>query len=251
VTAEPTHSGNRSPNRPLEYAAQGEMSRHPALAQKGLQLAQEPSGCYLPLPLSLLLAWLSLAGWSLPGLSRPPPPSLPALPSWLPDRSGEAPRWLPEGSLPAVRRPAPADRDAGGWLPGGLAASAAPCPGAATARLIPASSSATPRATPMRAPTSAPTTTRSGPRRRATGPPGQGWTYLPTLPRPPAPKRAHLSSSIHRPVRRDLGSASLLDNLQVERVHQVRTSSNSRQRGTTATASTGRQPHGANGASTL
>jgi hypothetical protein len=116
--------------------------------------------------------------------------------------------------------------------PGGIVASAAPRPGAATARLVPASSSARPSPTPMRAPSSAPTTTKSGPRRRrdrSTGPPRLD---IPSyVAEAPAPKRAHLSSSIDRPVRRDLGSASLLGQPQGRKVHQVRTSPNSRQRG--------------------
>ena len=121
------------------------------------------------MPLSLRLPWLSLAG-----LSRPPLPSLGALPCCLPDRSGGVPSWPGAVLWPAVRRPPPAVRDAEGWLPGRLAASAAPRPGAAAALLVAASSTASPRVTPMRAPSSAPTTTRSWPRRRSdwsTGPP--------------------------------------------------------------------------------
>ena len=139
--------------------------------------------CYLPLP------GLSL---SLPGLSFPPARSFCALPARLSGRPGGSARWLPEESLPF---PAPAARDAGGWLLGGLAASAAPRPGpAATAVLGWASSAIRPRVVPMRAPTSAPTTTRCWPRRRSdrsTGPPSSN-TTLTTLPEPAEAKRREL-----------------------------------------------------------
>jgi hypothetical protein len=66
------------------------------------------------------------------------------------------------GLVPLVRFPEPATRDAGGWLLGRLAASAAPRarPGAATAVLVWASSTTRPRATPMTVPSRAPTTTK-------------------------------------------------------------------------------------------
>lgn len=129
---------------------------------------------------------LPLPGWSLswpPGLSRPPSPSLWALPSRLSGRSGDSARCSPEDSLPSVRFPESAARDAGGWLLGGLTASTAPRarPGAATAVLVWASSTTRPRAAPMRAPSSAPTTTRNWPRRRS-GRQGPRRTHQPGSP---------------------------------------------------------------------
>lgn len=131
----------------------------------------------------LLLPCLPLLCSSLPGLSRPPSPSLRALPCRLSGRSADSARWLPEDSLPLVRFPEPAVRDAGGWLFGGLAAGAAPParPTSATALLVWPSSTARPRATPMSAPSSAPTTTRNWPRRRSdrsTGPPSSNTVVL-------------------------------------------------------------------------
>jgi hypothetical protein len=139
-----------------------------------------------------------LPGLSLPrppGLSRPPARPLCALPSRLSGRPGGSARWLPEESLPS---PEPAARDGGGWLAGGLAASAAPRPGpiATTAVLVWASSAMRPRAVPMRAPTSAPTTTRTWPPRRndrSTEPPSSN-TTLTTLPTPAEPNLGSLSS---------------------------------------------------------
>jgi hypothetical protein len=136
-----------------------------------LAAQQRPAGVG---SLSLPFSCLSLPGLSLPSLSWRPSPPFRALPSRLSDRSADSAGCSPEDPLPASRCPEPAVRDAGGWLPGGLAASAAPLPGAATAVLVPASSTAKPRATPMRAPSSALTMTRSWPRHRsdrATGPP--------------------------------------------------------------------------------
>jgi hypothetical protein len=137
-----------------------------------------PSGCYLFLP------WFSsprsplpcspLPSLSLSGLSGPPWLSLRAEPCRLSGGSGDSACRLPEASLPAARLLEPAVREAGGWLPGRLAASADPRPGAATALLVPASCTTSPRTTPMRAPSSAPTTTRRWPRRRngrSSGPP--------------------------------------------------------------------------------
>jgi hypothetical protein len=158
---------------------------------------------YLPLP----LPGLSLP---LPGLSLPPARSLCALPSRLAGRPGGAARWLPGESLPS---PEPAARDGGGWLLGGLAASAAPRPGpgATTAVLVWASSLIRPRAVPIRAPSNAPTTTRNWPRwrsDRSTGPPSSN-TTLTTLPEPAEAKRRELELALSAsPARRDGGPLS-------------------------------------------
>jgi hypothetical protein len=117
---------------------------------------------------------------------------------------------LPGESLPS---PEPAARDAGGWLVGGLAASAAPRPGpaAATAVLVWASCTIRPRAVPIRAPSSAPATTRTWPRRRgdrSTGPPSSN-TTLTTLPEPAEAKRRELELALSAsPARRDGGPLS-------------------------------------------
>jgi hypothetical protein len=109
--------------------------------------------------------------------------------------------------------PEPAARDAGGWLVGGLAASAAPRPGpaAATAVLVWASCTIRPRAVPIRAPSSAPATTRTWPRRRgdrSTGPPSSN-TTLTTLPEPAEAKRRELELALSAsPARRDGGPLS-------------------------------------------
>jgi hypothetical protein len=71
---------------------------------------------------------LSLPGLSLPrppGLSRPPSLSLSALPCPFPGRSADSADCSPEDSLPWVRLPEPAAREAGGWPLDDLAASAA------------------------------------------------------------------------------------------------------------------------------
>ena len=104
------------------------MLRRLSFAEQGLLQARERSG--------MLLALAGLV---------PPARSLFALPSRLSGRPGGSARWLPEESLPS---PEPAVRDGGGWLLGGLAASAAPRPGpdAATAVLVWASSAIRPRA---------------------------------------------------------------------------------------------------------
>jgi hypothetical protein len=174
--------------RPVRGRRRGRDALPPSSAQQGPLQTRERSEYYLPLP----LPGLSLP---LPGLSLPPARSLCALPSRLAGRPGGAARWLPEESLPS---PEPAARDGGGWLLGGLAASAAPRPGpgATTAVLVWASSPIRPRAVPMRAPSNAPTTTRNWPRRRSdrsTGPPSST-TILTTLPTPAEPNLRSLSS---------------------------------------------------------
>jgi hypothetical protein len=180
---------------------------------------------------------LPLPGWSLswpPGLSRPPSPSLWALPSRLSGRSGDSARCSPEDSLPSVRFPESAARDAGGWLLGGLTTSTAPRarPGAATAVLVWASSTTRPRAAPMRAPSSAPTTTRNWPRRRndwSTGPPRSN--TLTTLPKPHQPKLEKLDlglSADRSPSPRPLSRG--FDGVQVAKVRDERTSLDPRQR---------------------
>jgi hypothetical protein len=197
--------------------------------------------CYLPLP------GLSLP---LPGLSFPPARSLCALPARLSGRPGGSVRWFPGESLPF---PEPAARDGGGWLLGGLAASAAPRPGpdAANAVLVWASSAIRPRAVPMRAPSNAPATTRNWPRRRSdrsTGPPSSN-TTLTTLPKPAEPNLGSLSS----PCPHDQLAATEVLCLVAWRRPDRRgpPQPESRQRGIPATARAGRQGCGGGAASTL
>ena len=164
--------------------------------------------------------------------------------------------WVPEEWLPSRCSPEPAARDAGGWLPGELAASAPPRAGSALT-LVPVSvSPATrPSSVPMRAPTSAPTATRDWPRRRSDrftaastiepialgcrrpmNPNARGWIASRPLTSSPRRRSAGLAVSVRS------SSAGFTSTAPAPIPGRCATA---------ATARAGRQPHRVDGASTL